>query len=185
MSELKNMLQSLVVRSQMMDDGELRTALADLVYEAYGDNTMAVLLHIQERDRRKRDQRANELYRGAEFAMHSLAGVSQHLLEDKTSAKAKNQVAAELDGDNIAYMLPICRAIWPRGHAKNGSSEMGRWFFKKFRDMLVRNRAKYSEGGSSRNWANTVDYEAYIDIVLKEFDAETPEKPSNGKGRQK
>lgn len=142
-------------------------SLIELVHDIYKDRMLVLFLKINELD--KKDIKAQNLlfYRGLEDGMHGMTFLGSHLLEDKTSKQAKSFAKDQFEGNNLAHIIYICRAYFPKGTSE-GASNNGKWFFDKFLSILKENKDRYLEGGDSYDWTIMFNHKDYIDLVIKE-----------------
>lgn len=154
-----------VIDVVMFDKSIALTELMNIIYDEYKGKTLKLFLEIQDLDNKKKEDKLTEYYLGTEESMNMSCHIARSLLEEKTSRQAKDIAKYLFNGDNIASLITICKVYFSTGDC-TGASNNGRWFFNKFKDMLISNKEKYSLGGDSRNWADNFNHSKYIDLVL-------------------
>lgn len=166
---LKQELEHIISVIPMLSNDAAMDMVIDIVYKAHQDKTLQLFLAIQERDRAKMKKETSASYHAMQTAMHNFAGLSKHLLEDKTSRASKELAKEYLEGDNIAYTIDTIKIYFSNGTSE-GCSASGKWLFDKFVKMLIANKGQYVEGGDSRKWAENFDHTTYIDLLLEKYD---------------
>ncbi len=167
---IKEELISIVSLSGVLPDKEIEGLLLDLIiYKRNKENTLKLFLEIQDRDKKRIKEENQKLYMGIESAMHNFAGVSKYLMEGKNSRKAKEYLKMILSEKNIAYLINICKAYFPNGTSK-GASNLGKWFFEQFTNMIKEHGHLYLEGGEDHKWAKRFDHVDYIKLVIENMD---------------
>lgn len=156
-----------ILNNPFLTDNGVESEVLKLIYSKNKENTLNLFLKIQELDKKRIEEENMILYRGLEDGMHSLTSVCKHLLEEKTSRKAKDYAKILFKEVNIAYLINICKAYFPEGNSK-GASNNGKWFFEKFKEMVINNKEKYLEGGDSYKWVQMQGHESYINKILKD-----------------
>jgi len=167
MSDLRKNLNKIL--NSGLSDSQIESELLNIIYERKKENMMTVFLQIQDLDKKRVQQENNLLYRGLEDGMHSLAGLSRELLDGKTKAKALSYYKMVFEDGNIAHLIGVCKAYFPSGKS-DGASNNGVWFFKKFTELLVKNKEEYMKGGSSFRWTEMYKHAEYISLVLKNLE---------------
>ena len=163
--ELKDRLRNII---KLLDRDEIELAnkvLVEIVYSENKSKTVKLFLRLQELERKEMKEELMLHYMASESNMNNVVHVSKALLENKTSDKAKMIAAILFEDDNIPQLIQHCISYFPKGNSY-GASNSGVWYFTKFKEMLVKYKEKYQEGGSSRSWAENFNYSEYIDLVL-------------------
>lgn len=174
MKTLFNLLNDLLINMKsdiFYDTGDDKKVFNDIInllyYHSNGDLLPAFML-IDKLKKQDHKNEINEMYQGLEDGMHSMAMLSKHLIEDKTSRKAKefaNFYFDETDG-NIAYLINIAKSYFKNG-TSDGCSNNGIWWFDNFVKILKKHKDKYLKGGASYDWACNYKHIDYIKLVLE------------------
>lgn len=148
-----------------LTDNDVRHNIIQILHDHYDGNLLSSFLEIEQLNKEKLQKEKDLLYFGLEDAMHNLSSVSRHLLEDSTSRQAKNYAKVLFTEDNLAYIIRIAKAYFPKGTCE-GASINGKWFFNTFKDLLIKHKDKYLKGGDSYNWVCNFEHIDYINLVL-------------------
>ena len=153
----------LVTEAQVLEE------IVQFVYDRYKENTLTLFLQIQELDKKSKDKEYLFLYQGLQDAVHGMSGLARDIIENKTKMQVNERVKFYFKEDNIAMLIQICKAYFPSGNC-NGASTSGKWFFEKFKEILIRHKSKYIKGGDSYQWTINMGHNDYIDLVLNNKD---------------
>jgi len=169
LNKLQETINRLVELDQfgVLSDSEVNREVIKLIYKHTEGNLLPLILEVDNLNKEKSKEKELLLYQATEQGMHDFSCISKHVLEDINIRQARKYTKVFLEEDNLAYIIYIVKAYFPNGNAE-GASNNGRWFFNKFKDMLVKHKDKYLEGGSSYDWACNYNHIDYIKLVLKD-----------------
>lgn len=171
--KLLNKLQETINRLVELDkfvglsDTEVNKEVIKLIYEHTNGNLLPLILEVDNLNKEKFKEKELLLYQATEQGMHNFSSISQHVLGDTNIRQAREFTKYFLEEDNLAHTIYIVKAYFPNGNAE-GASNNGQWFFNKFKDILIKHKDKYLEGGSSYDWACNYKHIDYIKLVLKD-----------------
>ncbi len=158
---MRNKIKNLLPLVQYMSDGELAEELVKILHSHYGERMMDLFIQIKMQD----DKKASELRKELTSALQTTGGIvgltTQYLLEDKTSRRAKGVARFYFETENLAFILPYCKSLYPGG---NGA---GDWWYQKAVEILRKNKALYLPGGKSHSWATMFGYYDYILLLIE------------------
>ena len=146
-------------------DNIVRDDIIQIMHDYYDGNLLQSFLVIEQLNKEKLQKEKDLLYQGLEDGMHQLTSVCKHLLEDKTSRKARDYAKFFFVEDNLAFIIRITKAYFPNGECAYTSSN-GRWFFNTFKELLIKYKDKYLKGGIYHDWAVHNEHIDYINLVL-------------------
>ena len=150
------LLKELVLQIEVMNhigasDRDQISKIVEFLYDVSGGDIWSYF-EIVDKIRRAESEKEKEILRGGlEDAMHSMAHYSSGLSEKQPLRYIRNLDNLYFNGDNIAFVIRIAMAYFPNGTYDN-CSNMGMFFFNRFRAMLRENKDKYLNGESTE-WA--------------------------------
>lgn len=147
-------------------DNLIQDYIIQLLFDYNDGNLLKAFLFIDQLNKERIKKENLILYRGLEDGMHNFVSLAKHLLEDSNSKQAKETANFYFKTNNIAMLINIAKAYFPKGNC-NGASENGKWFFTQFKNLLKEYSSKYLEGGSSYDWAISYNHLDYIKKVLE------------------
>lgn len=153
----------------LINESEYSRIVLGIVYDEHKEDTMAMFVQIQEKDKKRLRKEELKLKMAVENSMHSFIHIAKALLENKTSHKAKAFAKYAVDDDDITYLIDTCKVYFPDGKAKYAAPN-AKWFLDKFIQILKKHKDKWIEGGSSRDWAVQFGHAEYIDLVLSQIE---------------
>jgi len=142
--------------------------LKDIIWDEYRENSMELFLKIQERERLEAKELLNLTRNGLQDAMHLVSNFSEYSINNKL-AKCKSLTNDIIFGENIANIIHIMRAYFPKGNDVF-ASKAGKSLFNKFVEQLLKCKEYYVVGGKHRDWADRYGHSEYIDLVLSNYD---------------
>lgn len=146
-----------------VSESEVLNKILKLLYDYNNGNLIPMILFIDKLQKEEQENKNRILYGGLEDAMHNFSSLSNKLENNKIK-DAKESFNFYLNGDNIAMVIRIAMGYFPKGNL-NGASENDKWFFNKFKNMLMLNKEKYLNGDST-DWAKQHGYYEYIKLVI-------------------
>ncbi len=166
--DIKKKLNGWLFALQMgANDDDIISQMIDLVYEYHKEKTIIIFLQIQELERQSKEKELAIMYHGLEDSLHNFASLTRAILDEKTSKQAKSKANEFINSDNLAYLIGMCMAYFPKG-IHQGASNNGRWILNSFVEILRKNKEKYVEGGESYEWTEMMGYVDYINLIIKE-----------------
>jgi len=173
--DIKKLKETVNLIEQLKSIGASETiqinTLVEFLYNTTNGELMPLFLTIDELKKKEILEEKQKLTIGLEAAMHLCSNFSISLNINNKNWQFKK--IKELDKTyfnnaegNIAYIIPIAMAYFPKGNSK-GASLLGDYFFARFLDLLMANKEKYLNG-DSKGWAESHGYSDYIKLVIEE-----------------
>lgn len=159
--DLQTIIDSLSIGILSENDGY--DLLTELLYSKHKDNMLPLFLQIQQMsiDEHKREKQL--LYSGLEESMSNVAS-----LIDKSTNKTARKFNDEIKWitETEARMIRSAIAYFPKG-IPAGSSASGQLYLKTVVNLILKNKAKYTEKGWEKDWAKHNGYLDWIENILK------------------
>ena len=145
-------------------DSELIQQLVEYLYNETGGDLIQFFVLIDKLNKDKMKKENMILYRGLEDAMHHFSFFSE---QSKKGNKIKPFVNFYFNNPegNVAFIINIMKAYFPDGEV-GGAANSGKYFFDKFKELLLKNKDKYLNGENTE-WAKSQNHYDYIKMFIE------------------
>jgi hypothetical protein len=159
-------IEEYIEKAKLLDhkDNMVRNEIIQIMHDHYEGDLLQSFLYIDQLNKKRLKKERQILYGGLEDGMHELSSISKKIMEGDIK-KAKQEINLYFTSDNIAFLIRIAIAYFPKGEYQS-CSLIGRWFFDSFKSMLQEHKGRYLEGGDSFEWAKHHGYFDYIKLIL-------------------
>ena len=166
LEKLKSVITDIEVGRELgfSEEDELRL-LIRFLYDKSNGSLLKYFLFIDEIEKARKEKENNEKYWAVWDGIHTIAHFSRALSEEKQPMKKLKIYDDMVFGKNIAYVINMVKAAFPKG-VSDGASENGKYFFNRFVSNLKEHKEDYLTGESA-DWAKNFGHYDYIKLILE------------------
>lgn len=169
MSILKNAITGLSLSFNHMTESVVEYELINILYQHKKEDLVPLILNLQRREIDQLKKKINKGYYAVEDSLHISAELGQLILENKKSKAKKTALMIFEENKCFPYLIRTASYYFWAG-CFEGASILGKWWFNKFLNILVKNRVTYEKGGDDRGWLIEYGHADYVDKVLSIYD---------------